>query len=265
MSKRAILLLTTMLATLVVASGVALAATINCPNNGTCYGNTSSDILIGTDGYNIMYAKAGDDQLYGLGGFDTLYGEGGADLLHGDAAVDRLFGGPGNDTSVGGGDLDYYHFEANNWGKDTITDPDTTTDPNTHGVVVFSSDITANLTIDLCADCRVDVIHDVTLPEVTEAPGTSTVDWSGNVINEVSNESYGDDYVFGNEGANILRSYHGWDHVYGSGGDDSVYVVDGGADVVDCGAGYDTVSYDRPTRQSRGDKVTNCEIRNGER
>jgi Ca2+-binding RTX toxin-like protein len=79
------------------------------------------------------------------------------------------------------------------------------------------------------------------------------------------NEGSGNDYVLGNEGDNNLFSIHGFDHVNGEGGNDVISVVDGGADVVDCGAGYDTVLYDGPGRNSsgfltRGDRVTNCEV-----
>jgi hypothetical protein len=122
--------------------------------------------------------------------------------------------------------------------KDIITDTTTTTDDN---MVLFSNAITANLTIDLRADTRYDVFHDVFLPGVTDASGTNTIDWSGDVISFVGNGSSGDDYVFGNEGRNFLISRSGWDHVYGFGGDDHIRVADReSADIVDCGAGYDS-------------------------
>ena len=74
--RRIILLFMAMVMTLVVASGVALAAN-----------------RIGTDGRDTLWGTNGADNLFGLGGNDRLY------ALHGS---DNLRGGPGSDFVVGG-------------------------------------------------------------------------------------------------------------------------------------------------------------------
>ena len=97
--RRAILLLAVMTATLVVASGVALAV--------TKIGTDGPDILRGTKGADNLLGKGGSDTLTGLGGKDNLLGGKGKDLMFGgyrDAigrGDDNLVGGSGNDAVFG--------------------------------------------------------------------------------------------------------------------------------------------------------------------
>ena len=56
--RRAVLLLTVMAAMLVMASGVALAA--------TKFGGPGNDILIGTNGPDQLFGGAGNDEIDGL-------------------------------------------------------------------------------------------------------------------------------------------------------------------------------------------------------
>jgi RTX calcium-binding nonapeptide repeat (4 copies) len=93
--RRLILLLAMMAATLVVASGVALAV--------NKIGTNGSDTLKGTNGADTLIAKGGNDVLYALGGRDTLVGEEGKDWVLGGneqrplGGNKSLVGGPGND------------------------------------------------------------------------------------------------------------------------------------------------------------------------
>jgi Ca2+-binding RTX toxin-like protein len=238
MSRRAILLLTTMLATLVAASGVALAANQikNCQINVVCNGTNQNDTLIGTSQSDEIHGLGGADLLFGLAEVDSLYGEAGHDLLIGGNNPDNLYGGPGNDVSNGGNEGDFYYFEANNWGQDTIVDSD-----HSNGIEI-ESPVTANLQIFLKAD-------NTTNPEVSDAAGingTNTVNWPGDAIKYLFNYGSGDDTIFADDRANNLKSYHGTDQVYGAGGDDVIDVRDLGAysDYVDCGPGDDTVYVD---------------------
>ena len=64
--RRAILLLTVMAATLVVASGVALAV--------TSQGGPGNDVVLGTDGTDELGGGYGSDTITGLGGKDYLWG-----------------------------------------------------------------------------------------------------------------------------------------------------------------------------------------------
>jgi len=84
--KRVILLFAAIAATMVVASGVALAV--------TKIGTNGPDVLRGTDHHDRLVGRGGPDALFGLGAGDCLLGGNGPDSLH---------GGPGNDTVLGGG------------------------------------------------------------------------------------------------------------------------------------------------------------------
>ena len=105
--RRTILLLATMAMTLLMASGVALAATIHCPNDPSsgspatylyCYGTSLADTMFGSDLSDVMYAK---------GGADTMHGYGSGDYLQGDKGSDHLYGDAGADYSLWGGAYDY--------------------------------------------------------------------------------------------------------------------------------------------------------------
>jgi len=117
--RRAILLLTVLAATLVVASGVALAV--------TSQGGPGNDVVLGTDGTDELGGGYGSDTIIGLGGKDYLYGgdlwlpgseapppevgpnnddimTGGTDndLLWGNMGSDRIVGGTGDDILLDG-------------------------------------------------------------------------------------------------------------------------------------------------------------------
>ena len=104
-----------------LTSGVALAATVNCPNasNGKCAGTRGDDRLLGTANVDRISAGQGDDTAFGgqaddsLNGQqddDKLYGEEGDDFIRGDftfgPGLDLLVGGEGNDELAGGQSAD---------------------------------------------------------------------------------------------------------------------------------------------------------------
>jgi Ca2+-binding RTX toxin-like protein len=96
--KRTILLLSVMMATLIAASGVALAVSKVCPSGSTqsnpCSGTTAIDTLLGTSGVDYIKGLAGND---------------------------KISGGAGNDTTDGGGGNDTYSYKEG-WGQDTVID-----------------------------------------------------------------------------------------------------------------------------------------------
>ena len=102
------LLLVSATLVVLVAGGVALAATINCPNRDgkLCVGTDRADTMNGRDG-----AK------------DDMRGRGGADTLRGRGVKDKLTGGPGNDTLNGALGSDTYIFD-DGWGQDSIGSED---------------------------------------------------------------------------------------------------------------------------------------------
>jgi serralysin len=289
---KTMLLVASMALTVLLASGVALAMnTIQCKTKQGvrtfCYGTKERDRMLGTDGKNFMFGKGrgdilkgfdgndilegdqgndelygglsqdelqgnlGDDTLNGFDGNDILEGDGGNDGLYGGSGIDDLIGGLGNDVLEAGPGDDWYSLSylligrvTDEWGKDQIIDTALPDDDYQTGNTIFSWQPT-NLTINLTSGSG---------PEVRNAAGTSTVNWSSNVIDNLSNYGEGNDAIMGNNVANEILSREGADVVDAGPGDDYIYVSDNdGDDTVDCGEGSDTVSH------NPGDVLTNCE------
>jgi Ca2+-binding RTX toxin-like protein len=153
MKKRIMVAVGLMGAALILAAGVAWAATVNCQVGEPCVGTDDPDRLNGTNKSDDMFARQdddllrglsgadsmfgdhppvqdsttdGDDELFGNEGKDTLAGLGGSDLLRGGAQADRIEAreaseNPGEDTVGGGGgkDVIFAHdneFDAINCG-----------------------------------------------------------------------------------------------------------------------------------------------------
>jgi hypothetical protein len=74
---------------------------------------TFADFVYGSNGANRITTDAGGDVLFGYAGNDTL--DGGAD-------TDYIIGGIGADLITTGAGQDFIYFQAQNEGKDTITD-----------------------------------------------------------------------------------------------------------------------------------------------
>jgi Ca2+-binding RTX toxin-like protein len=91
--RRVILLVVVMAATLVVASGLALADII--------VGDGGDNHLVGTNGNDDISGAAGNDDIFGLGGQDRLFGDSGHDEVRGGNGADRLHAGLGNDRLLG--------------------------------------------------------------------------------------------------------------------------------------------------------------------
>ena len=160
MKKRIMVAMGLMAALLVVAAGVAWAATVNCKVGEPCVGTDRPDRLNGTNKPDDMHARQdddllrgrsgadlmlgdrpnvqdsttdGNDELFGNNGEDTLAGLGGSDVLKGGGSADRIEAreaseNPGEDTVGGGGgkDVIFAHdneFDTINCGAnvDTVT------------------------------------------------------------------------------------------------------------------------------------------------
>jgi Ca2+-binding RTX toxin-like protein len=101
--RRTIVLLVSIALTTVMASGVALAATVNCvAGDPSCIGTPNPDTINGSSDADSMYGRAGADNMRGNEGADYLQGDRGADHLGGDEGPDTLWGG----SSKGVGPLD---------------------------------------------------------------------------------------------------------------------------------------------------------------
>jgi Ca2+-binding RTX toxin-like protein len=84
--RRIALLLMVMASTLLVASGVAWAATKTCPPEPKkCNGTSGADVLKSTSKNNVMLGKGGNDTytnfVRGNSGVDTIFDSGGKDKL----------------------------------------------------------------------------------------------------------------------------------------------------------------------------------------
>ena len=84
--RRAILLLTVMMATLLLASGVALASRL------VIDGTDADETFTGTDVVVSFFAKGGVDTVNARGGNDELYDEAGGDILNGENGDDTILG-----------------------------------------------------------------------------------------------------------------------------------------------------------------------------
>ena len=89
--RKSVVVLASMAATLLLASGVALAVTkVGGPGDNVLYGTNSPDKIDG---------RAGDDTIYGLGGDDRCTLDG---YLIGGQGNDTIYGGAGDDIFGGG-------------------------------------------------------------------------------------------------------------------------------------------------------------------
>jgi hypothetical protein len=268
MRKRALFAAGLMVAALVVASGVAWAATIRCPNRdgNLCVGTDNKDTMIGRDGRSDdMRAKGSADEVRGRGGADTLSGGPGADTLTGALGKDTLNGAEGPDSLKGGSADDIYDFHIDNWGNDTITDTtDSDTDPLTGDFAQFGfpKSLGTGLTIDLASSAS--------SPEVKNGALTGTVNWSNDAVDGVYVDSQSTDEsitihntINGNAAANQLIA---------KGGEKTISTINAGAgndwiSVSDFagGEGVDTVYFDAgdtgPNPLTQAQPI-NCELIN---
>ena len=243
MKGRALFVAGLMVTALVVASGVAWAATISCPNR-------SGNLCVGTDNRDTMTGRDGRT--------DEMRARGGADILRARGGKDILSGGKGRDVLKGGNADDIYDFTNNDWGNDNITDTaDSDTDPITGNFAQFGfpNQLTTRITINLTSSAN--------SPEVSNGTFTGTVNWSNNAIDGVYVDSITDDTINGNASANQLTAKGGPDSddtVSGGAGNDLLNISDfDGGDTVTCGDGFDKVFFDA------GDTLidpTACEIKN---
>ncbi len=120
--RRLMLLLAVMGTAVMLAGGVALAATIDCPNRdgGRCVGTAGDDIMLGRAVADDMAGRTGNDTMTGRGGPDVMVGDIGADNVNGGPGKDRLEGGTGEDI-LNGRDGNDRIFAAADRDSDSVT------------------------------------------------------------------------------------------------------------------------------------------------
>lgn len=103
MTRRAMLLL--------VAMGMALAASITCAEN-PCLGTSDPDVIDGTNDAETIKALASNDVVAAYSGNDTVYGNEGNDFVHGFGGNDTIYGGPDGDGTADGTGFGYLNLEG---------------------------------------------------------------------------------------------------------------------------------------------------------
>ena len=163
----------------------------------------------GTALRDILLGTADADTLIGLGGNDDLFGGKGDDMLFGGDGRDKLFGGAGADILSGGRGADKISGGA---GIDTATYATSST-----GVTVG-----LNGAVGVGGEAKGDTLSGIE-------------HLIGSAHNDVLTGGFGDDILDGGLGADHLNG--------GSGNDIFRPGVDGFADVINGGNGWDTVNY----------------------
>ena len=161
----------------------------------------------------IIVGSDGGDELVGTSGPDTIFALAGDDALNGGAGDDDLDGGAGADDLRGGA------------GTDAVLYGDRTT------AVAVTLDDAAN-----DGSSEADNVH----ADVEQIFGGSAADHltgsgEGNLID-------------GAGGNDTIDPKKGDDRVYGGDGNDTITTIDGDIDIIDCGAGNDTITADATDR-----------------
>jgi Ca2+-binding RTX toxin-like protein len=245
--RRSALLLTSLVLAVLLASGVAWAATINCRASADrCYGTNGSDTINGSGVRDIIYG----DALYGttIDRADIIYGNGGADKISGGAGADDVYGNDDKDVIYG------------NDGKDTLRG-------NEDDDEFFGGDEDDVIKGGAGAD-RVSTTQQI-LGDDRMYGGPGNDSFSDEVGRNVLSGGLGNDYLYGHsrlvggkgdddivaharneetadEGPRGILGGPGNDYVNSQGGtNDTIYVSDGERDTVGCGRGTDTVYFDK--------------------
>ncbi len=117
--RKVVLLLGSMVAAMLLVSGVALADhlanTVQCTTDPftDCVGTEENDHMYGTDERELIYALGGDDQIDAYGHFDHVDGGPGNDTLYGGSGSDNLLGASENDRLYGGTEVDSLYGQQN--------------------------------------------------------------------------------------------------------------------------------------------------------
>jgi len=225
-----------------------LPVTWDMTTQGAFTGTLGDDVVLGTDGPDVIDTLAGNDTVCGLGGDDTIKtgagvdwvdGGDGNDLIRLGARDDTAYGGVGNDVINGGGGADTISGGGDDdviwdsFGADTAISGDDGDDlfvvgrgDANHFDGGDGSDrvdyraMPSGVTINLTSGTTARVVGD-TFTSIEQARGSKFAD-----------------AITGTTGDNVLIGYSGDDTIYGMGGDDNL-VGDKGDDILYGGFGWD--------------------------
>ena len=199
-------------------------------------GGTGNDTIQGDDGNDVLDGGDGDDAIFGGAGDDTIveHGFGDDKELNGGPGNDVIKGGRGSDQLIMGEDGDDQLFGETGSERIRGGNGNDLLDGGAAGDRLEGEEGDDSLKGDVGND------------HLVGGNGDDTVDGGS-----------GNDQIFGAAGNDTLIGGTGVDRFHGDIGNDTIRAADDSADVVDCGAGVDTVyvEADAPTR----DVLTGCE------
>ncbi|MBB5220235.1 Ca2+-binding RTX toxin-like protein [Amaricoccus macauensis] len=210
--------------------------------------------IFGTNGADALRGTRGADEIHGLWGDDTIEGVEGRDFLYGGMGNDTLDGGAGQDFMDGEGGYDMVLYSSNT----TPVWADLRT-----GVVTFPGQSWPAETL-----LNIEAIDGGTGSDRFIGSGAGNHFW-GSTGNDTLIGNYGADTLLGGGGADSLEGGNGLDSLEGGFGDDTMRgdlhndlfriraigrqgddgelaLVDFGRDLIDGGAGTDTLVIDGP-------------------
>lgn len=194
-------------------------------------GTNNGETLVGTDGNDLIYGYNGDDTINGGHGHDIIYGGDQNDTLHGGWGNDNLIGGTGDDKLYG------------EWGDDTLDGGygnDTMHGGNGNNLFIpgLGNDKMHggddHDTVDYSA-----LSQGVNVTMHQQLTGTGTVTGTGGLVKNDTLTSI--EKVIGGQG-NDTMILGARTEAAGGAGDDT-FKSGTGANVINGGGGFDTVSY----------------------
>ena len=241
--RRTVLLVAATVLALIIASGVALAATFTCTTN-PCNGTSGPDTITGTVNAETINGQAGNDGISARDGND------------------QINGGANNDTTNGGNGNDTYKF-ANSWGADRISADsagvDTlnfstltatftggngiTSNLNGHGTTLCPS--TANGCLSVAGAFIENVVGTAFADTLTGNPSNNKL--TGGAGNDGMGGGAGNDQLLGGAGNDSMLGESGNDKMDGNLGDDRYFFTNnwGAETVLDTG-GVDQIAWNNP-------------------
>jgi len=224
----------------------------------TIDGLAGNDVIFGNDGDDVIRGGSGDDALYGNLGRNQLEGGEGNDTLYGSDGLDTLIGDQGSDLMMGGYGADTYYYQLGD-GDDTIHDnpqfDGSATDTLIFGDEISPDDIVFVRNVDAWFDIKLTFGNGVgsvlLLGENLDGAGVERVIFDdGTIWSHAdlmahyvdSQESTGDDIIYGSNLADTAEGKGGNDRIETGNGNDTL--IGGlGNDDLRGGTGVDTYYY----------------------
>ncbi|MGH6858820.1 MAG: calcium-binding protein [Phyllobacterium sp.] len=213
----------------------------------TVLGNGADNRLNGNEGNDILNGRGGDDDLKGAEGDDILQGGDGDDHLTGGIGIDRFDGGAGTDTV----EFDSHMDAPEGVTVDLSAETAFGGEAGTGEIISNIENITATIFDDVLTGDGKDNVFEVGggADRIDTGDGTDTVIFSGSgsvfatgliislttgtvsggnsdgsTFTNVENVTggFGRDFIYGDNGDNVLSGSDGADDIFGGGGNDTI-------------------------------------------